>query len=214
MAVPTSVIADFILAAKEHTAQFPLTLSDAMIAKFGRDPFRILCSCLISLRARDTITTPICLKFFEKVSTPEQLRVIPQEELERVFFSVGFYKTKAQVLREVSVALCERFGGSVPQTEAELLRLPGVGRKTANLVLSMAFEVPAICVDVHVHRLANALGWVATKTPEETELALQKMVPQDLWGEVNRQLVLLGQNGCLGKKKSGHVCPLLTIAKI
>ncbi len=214
MAVPTSVIADFILVAKEHTAQFPLTLSDAMIAKFGRDPFRILCSCLISLRARDTVTTPICLKFFEKVSTPEQLRATSQEELEKIFFSVGFYKTKARVLHEVAVALCENFDGKVPANEEELLTLPGVGRKTANLVLSMAFGVPAICVDVHVHRLANGLGWVMTKTPEETELALQKIVPRDLWGEVNRQLVLLGQNGCLGKKKSGHACPLLRIAKI
>lgn len=179
-----------------------------MIKKFGKDPFRILCSCLISLRARDSVTTPLCLDFFTRVSTPAQLRNLEPQELEKVFYSVGFYKTKAHVLKKVAGQLCDQFNGKVPSTIEELLMLYGVGRKTANLVLSMAFDEPAICVDVHVHRFANALGWVATKTPDETEYALQKLLPRELWVEINRQLVLVGQNGCMMQKKSGHECPL------
>jgi len=184
-----------------------------MVQKFGKDPFKMLCSCLISLRARDTVTTPLCLDFFSTVSTPAELRALPIESIEKAFFSVGFYKTKAQVLKRVAVELGEKFNDEVPASIEELLQLHGVGRKTANLVLSMAFDQPAICVDVHVHRIANVLEWVKTKTPEETEFALQKLVPQELWSQVNRQLVLVGQNGCLTKKKSGHECPLKELYK-
>ena len=208
MAPTSQIICDFLRVARVHTRQFSQTLSDAMIKKFGKDPFKILCSCLISLRARDTVTTPLCLDFFSRVSTPEQLRDLPAQEIEKAFYSVGFYKTKARVLQRVAAQLCDQFEGRVPSTVDELLLLHGVGRKTANLVVAMAFDRPAICVDVHVHRIANLLGWVKTKTPEETEFALQKLVPQELWSEINRQLVLAGQNGCMMQKKSGHECPL------
>lgn len=201
-------VSDFLRLSQQHTAGFQQTLSDAMVQRFGKDPFKILCSCLISLRARDTVTTPLCLDFFSWVSTPAQLRALPLSEIEKAFYSVGFYKTKAQVLKRVASELGEKFNDVVPATLDELLQLHGVGRKTANLVLVMAFDQPAICVDVHVHRIANMLGWVNTKTPEETEVALQKLVQQELWSQVNRQLVLVGQNGCVAKKKSGHECPL------
>ena len=209
MSTTSQIICDFIRVASVHTQHFPQTLSDAMINKFGKDPFRTLCSCLISLRARDSVTTPLCLEFFSRISTPEQLRNMPTQEIEKVFYSVGFYKTKARVLQQVAQQLCDQFNGRVPSTIDELLQLHGVGRKTANLVISMAFDQPAICVDIHVHRLANALGWVRTKTPDETEFALQKLVPQELWSQINRQFVLAGQNGCMMQKKSGHECPLM-----
>lgn len=190
----------FIEYLKVHTQGFPPPLSNAMIDRFGKNPFIILASCLISLRARDRVTTPICLDFFQHVQTPEQLLAVPLQDLEKTFFSVGFYKTKAATLRAVAQALIEKHGGIVPCDAASLMALPGVGLKTANLVLGLAFDIPAICVDVHVHKISNALGWVTTKTPEQTEAALRAFLPKDLWIDWNTQLVLIGQNGCLSRR--------------
>ncbi|MBM3894541.1 endonuclease III, partial [Candidatus Dependentiae bacterium] len=159
----------FFLYSKVHTAQFVPTMSDVMVNTFGKDPFVLLMSCLISLRAKDRVTTGICQKLFSDAPTLESLRELPRSDLEKRLFSVGFYKVKAQTLHNVCDFLIERFQGKVPLTMEELLVIPGVGRKTANLVLGMAFDQPSICVDVHVHRIANELGWVKTKTPEETE---------------------------------------------
>lgn len=196
----------FIGYLRVHTKDFPQTLSDVMVDRFGLNPFIILSACLISLRARDRVTTPICLKLFEKARTPAAILAVPLFDLEQMLFSVGFYKVKASVLHEVAQVLIERHGGLVPQDLKALKALPGVGLKTANLVLGLAFGVPAICVDVHVHRISNDLGWVQTTTPEQTEAALRQLLPQDLWIEWNRQLVLVGQNGCLSRKGCGYVC--------
>jgi endonuclease-3 len=198
----------FFVYAQSHTSQFPPTMSDVIVAEFGKDPFILLMSCLISLRAKDRVTTPICLELFRVASTPGKLLEIPKTELEKRLFSVGFYRAKAQTLQSVSQELLDRFGGVVPWSIEELLSLPGVGRKTANLVVGMAFDEPAICVDVHVHRIANRFGWVQTVTSEETEIALQKIIPKELWIECNRQLVLIGQNGCLSAKGCGRKCEI------
>lgn len=200
---------EFVAYLKEHTLQFQPTMSDAMIARFGKDSFILLSSCLISLRARDRVTTPICLDLFSRVSTPQQLVDLPLLELEKTLFSVGFYKVKALTLKIVANELIRKHTGQVPWSMAALLSLPGVGRKTANLVLGMAFDVPAICVDVHVHRISNQLGWVTTATPEETESSLQRVLPKDLWIEWNRQMVLVGQNGCARPGGCGRACLVL-----
>ena len=149
------------------------------------------------------------IRFFKKIQTPEQLLAFPIQDLEKTFFSVGFYKKKAQVLREVASFLIEHHSGLVPNNLADLRAIPGVGLKTANLVLGLAFGLPAICVDVHVHKICNQLGWVATDNPDQTEHALCQILPQDLWIEWNRQLVLVGQNGCLSSKGCGKECKVL-----
>lgn len=146
--------------------------------KYNHDPFVILISCLLSLRARDTVTLPIALELFSIARTPRELLQIPEKQLQKLLYPIGFYRQKTRLLRSVSKELIERFAGSVPSNEHDLLSLKGVGPKTANLVLGLAFQIPALCVDTHVHRLSNQLGLVTTKTPEQTERELKKIVPK------------------------------------
>lgn len=164
--------------------------------EYNHDPFIILVGCLLSLRTRDTVTYKVCKNLFIRAWTPEQFLAIPIHELQRIIHPVNFYLTKARTLRAVSHEILVRFGGVVPSDEDALLSLPGVGRKTANLVRAEAFGIPALGVDTHVHRLANQLGLVSTKTPEATEYALKKIVPRDRWIETHRLLVMCGQNRC------------------
>lgn len=165
--------------------------------EFGQKPFLILISCLLSLRARDTVTLPICKQLFTRATTPQQLLAIPISELESLLYPLGFYKKKSQLLHDVSSYLIKHFNSEVPATLEELLSIKGVGRKTANLVLGEGFGIPALCVDTHVHRISNRLGLVQTKTPYETELALQKILPPQYWIEYNTLLVMWGQNICV-----------------
>ena len=204
---------------KEATAGLRPTLTASLIKDFGRDPYIILISCLLSLRARDTMTYPVSKALFARAKTPQELLQIDQKELEELFYPLGFYRVKAQRVKEVSQELIKRFGGNVPQTEEELLTIKGIGRKTANLVLGAAFEKPAICVDTHVHRLANRLGWVETKTPAQTEVALKHVVPKEYWLQVNNYLVLWGQNICVpisplcSRCVLNPLCPKVGVAK-
>ncbi|HSW74198.1 MAG TPA: endonuclease III [Candidatus Limnocylindria bacterium] len=170
--------------------------SNQIVARYGRDPFLVLISCLLSLRTKDTVSLPASLNLFERARTPQELLKLPLQTIEKIIYKTGFYRAKARTLHKVSAQLIHDFGGTVPQTEAELLSLPGVGRKTANLVLGVAFQIPAICVDTHVHRISNRLGLVTTTTPEQTEIALKKLLPPDYWTEYNRLLVMWGQNIC------------------
>jgi endonuclease-3 len=165
-------------------------------AAYGKDPFLILVSCLLSLRTKDTISLPVSLRLFQLAKTPQELLAIPLAKLEKLIHPVGFYHRKARQLKTMSADLIQRFDGQVPATEQELLSLPGVGRKTANLVLGEAFGIPALCVDTHVHRVSNRLGLVKTKTPEETEFALQKVIPKKNWIEFNPLIVIWGQRIC------------------
>ncbi len=164
---------------------------------FGKDPFIVLIACLLSLRARDTVTYGVCITLFERARSPEELVKIPISELEHMLHTLGFYRKKARTIVSVSNELIMRFNSSVPYTEEELLSIKGVGRKTANLVRGEAFGIPAICVDTHVHQVANRLGWVATKNAEQTERALMKLVPEEYWISLNYLLVIWGQNICV-----------------
>lgn len=190
------------------TKEMPEPASAQIVKKYGRDPYLILISCLLSLRAKDTASLPASLKLFELARTPEALLALPISEIEKCIYSVGFYRQKARTLHEVSAQLLAEFDGIVPGTEQGLLRLKGVGRKTANLVLSMGFAIPAICVDIHVHRISNRLGLVSTKTPEETERALQELLPKEHWSEFNHLLVMWGQNVCGPVSPKCSECPL------
>lgn len=179
-----------------------------VIDHYGRDPFFILVSCLLSLRTKDTISLPVSLELFQIVKNFNDLATMPRVKLEKIIYSTGFYRQKAKQLQAVARDILLNHGGVVPNTREALLALPGVGLKTANLVLSEAFGIPALCVDTHVHRISNRLGLIATHTPEETEQALQKVLPKKYWSEWNRLLVLFGQSICTPQSPHCSTCPL------
>ncbi|MBU1008345.1 endonuclease III [Candidatus Dependentiae bacterium] len=181
---------------RHETKQYPPPLIDIIIQEYGKMPFLILISCLLSLRAKDVVTIHVCRTLFKKAQTPQELLAIPRAKLEKIIFKSGFYKNKSKVLHEVSTTIHEKYGDTVPRSLDRLLKIRGVGRKTANLVLGLAYNIPAICVDTHVHRISNRLGLVATRTPEATERALEKILPKKHWIEWNTLLVIWGQNKC------------------
>jgi endonuclease-3 len=174
----------------------------------ARDPFRILVGCLLSLRTRDETTGPASERLFALADTPAAMLDLERRRIERAIFPVGFYRTKARVLHRVSRELIERFGGQVPADLDALLTLHGVGRKTANLVVTFAFGLPGICVDTHVHRITNRLGFVRTASPERTEWALRAKLPRGHWIELNDLLVAFGQNLCQPLSPRCSACPV------
>ncbi|TKJ42659.1 endonuclease III [candidate division TA06 bacterium B3_TA06] len=159
-------------------------------------PFMVLVGVLLSSRTKDDTTGPAVDRLFEQASTPEKIASLPEKRIEELIFPVGFYHTKARHLKKTARMLVSEFNGDVPQTIQELLSLPGIGRKSANLILAVAFGIPAICVDTHVHRITNRLGYVKTKDPYQTETALREKLPKRYWIEINRLLVIYGQNVC------------------
>jgi endonuclease-3 len=174
----------------------------------GRDPFRILIGCLLSLRTRDETTGPAAARLFALADTPAAMLAVPRARIARVIYPVGFYRTKARVIHAVCRELVDRFGGQVPANLDELLTLPGVGRKTANLVVTFAFQLPGICVDTHVHRISNRLGFVRTATAEQTEWALRAKLPRRHWIALNDLLVAFGQNLCHPTSPRCSACPV------
>lgn len=178
------------------------------VAQRGRDPFRVLVSCLISLRTKDEVTDAASKRLFARAASPKAMLKLSTREIEKLIFPAGFYRTKARTLRELAQKLIDEHNGRVPDSLEELLKLKGVGRKTANLVITMAFNQPGICVDIHVHRISNRLGWVQTKTPEQTEMALRDTLPMRYWIDLNDQLVTFGQNLCQPVSPWCSKCPL------
>jgi endonuclease-3 len=163
----------------------------------AEDPFQILIATLLSARTQDATTHAASTRLFSVARTPETMAALPVREIERLIYPVSFYRNKAEYVSACCRMLVDRFGGQVPQTMEELVTLPGVGRKTANLVLILAFQSRKnICVDTHVHRISNRLGWVKTALPEETEQALYKATEQRWWPYINLYLVTWGQNIC------------------
>ncbi|MCB0077680.1 MAG: endonuclease III [Anaerolineales bacterium] len=182
-------------------------LVDAMAAS-GDDPYRILIATLLSLRTRDEITALVSDALFARAATPHAILALPVEELREIIRPVGFYNNKTDSIREVSRLLLEQHEGRVPDELDELLRLPGVGRKTANLVVTAGYGKPGICVDTHVHRISNRFGFVETKNPDKTEMALREKLPPDLWMEINMLLVSLGQTICHPTSPKCSICPV------
>lgn len=178
------------------------------VAQRSRDPFRVLVSCIISLRTKDEVTDMASKRLFARATSPRAMLKLSAREIEKLIFPAGFYRTKARTLRELAQRLIDEHNGRVPDALEELLKLKGVGRKTANLVLTMAFNQPGICVDIHVHRISNRLGWAQTKTPAQTETALREILPRRYWIELNDQLVTFGQNICRPVSPWCSKCPL------
>ncbi|MGL4367046.1 MAG: endonuclease III domain-containing protein [Brevinemataceae bacterium] len=166
------------------------------MSKVGDGAFKILISTILSLRTKDEVTGPASQRLFSQAYTPEQILELSLNDIETLIYPVGFYKNKARQIKKICAILVDKYCSQVPDDLDLLLELPGVGRKTANLVLSVAFNIPAVCVDIHVHRISNRLGFCDTKTPEQTEFYIRSHISQNLWTRFNRILVALGQVVC------------------
>jgi len=169
---------------------------EQFIDAHGRDPFRILVGCILSLRTKDEVSYPAAARLFARARSPRGILRLPEPVIARLIYPVGFYRRKAAQLRELSRRLLDDFGGQVPDRIDALLELPGVGRKTANLVVTLGFGRPGICVDTHVHRITNRLGWVTTRHPHDTERELRRILPRRYWIPINEILVRHGQAVC------------------
>lgn len=174
----------------------------------GKAPFKTLISCLLSLRTQDQNTAKVAASLFKVADTPEKIVKLSTRRLETLIYSSGYYKNKAKSLKHVSKVLLEKYNGKVPSTREELLSIKGIGPKTANIVLCFAYGKNVIPVDTHVHRIPNRLGLVKTKTPEQTEVELMKVVPKKYWKEVNTSFVLFGRTICLPISPKCSICPL------
>jgi endonuclease III len=179
-----------------------------LVAVQSGDPFMVLLGTILSARTKDACTAAACERLFRKVRSPVELTKISQQELEQTIYPVGFYRDKARHLKQLPAVLQSEFGGTLPDNVEELCKLPGVGRKTANLVVALGFNKPAICVDVHVHRICNRLGLLATQRPFDTEMALRRLLPRRYWITWNSYLVSLGQTRCKPRKANCDGCPL------
>ncbi len=166
------------------------------MASRERDPFKVLISCLLSLRTQDKTTEEASKRLFQIATTPEALSKLPVEKIQNAIYPVGFYRVKAERVRDISREIVEQYDGKVPNTIEGLLELKGVGRKTANLVVTVGYDKDGICVDTHVHRITNRWGLIKTKNPHETEFALRDLLPTRYWKELNGNLVAFGQGIC------------------
>ncbi|VAX34192.1 Endonuclease III [hydrothermal vent metagenome] len=161
-----------------------------------KDPFKVLISCILSLRTQDRTTGEASRRLFALASTPEAMASLSEDDIRKAIYPVGFYKVKAGRIKALSETLVRKYNGRVPDNIDELLKLKGVGRKTANLVVTLAYNRPGICVDTHVHRITNRWGYVRTKIPGETEFVLRGKLPGQYWKEINGLLVAFGQGIC------------------
>jgi len=172
------------------------------------DPYKLLVSCLLSLRTKDETTYPAAKRLFQLAGTPYEMLELDPKKIEETIYPVGFYHNKTQTILSISKVLIDQYDGKVPSDLDELLKLKGVGRKTANLVLARGFKIPAICVDTHVHRISNRLGYVSSKNPTETEMALRKKLPKQWWFTINTVLVRHGQETCKPVGARCFECPI------
>lgn len=185
----------------------------AIAIELTRDPWSVLVSTILSLRTKDAVTLETSRRLLSHAPTPVALLDLSEEEVARLAYPAGFYKTKAHSLRLIAGILMEKYDGRVPADQAALMELPGVGLKTANLVLQEAFDLDAICVDIHVHRISNRLGWITTKTPDESEAALRATLPLVYWKTINALFVSFGQRVCAPVSPRCSICPVAAHCK-
>ena len=179
------------------------------LAREKRSPFVILISTLLSLRTKDETTAAATARLFRQAATPAEMLALSPETIAEAIYPVGFYRNKSRTILAVSRELVDRYHSQVPDTLEQLLALPGVGRKTANLVLTLGFNKEGICVDTHVHRISNRLGYVSTKNPEQTEFALREKLPGKYWKDYNTLLVAFGRRICRPVSPFCSICPIL-----
>jgi endonuclease III len=181
-----------------------------VVARESRDPFKILIACLLSLRTRDSTTAEASQRLFALAPDPARMRRLTRKRIEKAIYPVGFYRVKAGQIQEICRRLLDDHGGRVPDSIEELVTFPGVGRKTANLVVTVGYGRPGICVDIHVHRISNRWGYVKTDKPDETEQALRRKLPAQYWISYNDLLVPFGQNVCQPVSPFCSRCKLTT----
>jgi len=192
---------------QEYTTWNPPVVTE--MAGFSRDPYLVLIACLLSLRTKDETTGPAARRLFARADIPETMVNLSIGEIKKYIYPVGFYKTKARTILDVSQRIIDEYGGSVPDDIEELLTFKGVGRKTANLVITLGFRKPGICVDTHVHRISNRWGYVDTKKPDDTEMALREKLPKRFWIGYNDLLVAFGQTLCHPTSPKCSECPVV-----
>lgn len=197
---------------EEHFYSVKTPIVDLIQAK-TKDPFRVLVATILSARTKDESTAKVVNELFTIVKKADDLDKLSPAELDRIIYTTGFHNAKTKHLKELPRVLREEFGGEVPSEIDDLLKLPGVGRKTANLVRAVAFSLPAICVDIHVHRICNRWGYIKTKTPLESEMALRAKLPTQYWLKINSYVVAFGQNLCKPRKPSCDRCPIYDYCK-
>jgi endonuclease-3 len=200
---PEAIIATL----REHIKDSPIP-SVSAVAERRPDPFHILVSTMISLRTKDEVTSAASERLLSRAPTAHKLTRLGQKQIADLIYPAGFYNTKARNLKTMAKELVSQYEGRVPQGMEELLELPGVGRKTANLVRNLGYGLDGICVDTHVHRISNRLGWVQTKTPEQTESALERVLPRRYWIPINELLVRFGQTVCTPVSPFCSRCPI------
>ena len=196
---------------KKETTKWTIPVVGVIAERAGDRPFETLISTVLSLRTKDKVTAEASRRLLSRASTPETIASLPPEEIEQLIYPVGFYRTKARNLVEICRQLQSDYAGKVPRSLVELLTLPGVGRKTANLVLTVGYGDYGICVDTHVHRIFNIWGYVDTKTPKETEFALREKLPKKHWISCNDVLVAFGQNLCVPISPWCSRCPVANL---
>ena len=179
-------------ASSEETSPSVSTVAE----HYRRDPWAVLVSTIISLRTKDEVTIVASRRLLEKAGSPAELIALKEEDIQKLIYPAGFYRNKTASLKKIAGILLDQYNGCVPSSMEALLTLPGVGRKTANLVLTEAFDLDGLCVDIHVHRISNRCGWLSSKTPDETELILRGILPVKYWKRINYLLVLYGQKLC------------------
>ena len=192
------------------TKSMPMPVVTEIKLVTNRDAYKILISTMLSLRTKDSTTRDASMRLFEKAGNPKDMLKLSEEEIAKLIYPVGFYRVKAKNILEVSQTIIDDYNGKVPDEIDELLKLRGVGRKVANLVVTEEFDKYGICVDTHVHRISNRFGYVSTKKPEQTEFALRKKLPKKYWRVYNDTLVIYGQNLC---KPINPLCNQCSVSK-
>ena len=193
------------------TKVFVEPAATTIVKQYGRDPFLVLISCILSLRTKDTVSLAASQRLFAHAQNPHSLLQLPTLTIEKLIYPTGFYRQKTKQIKALCAILIQKYQSYVPNNEKELLALPGVGPKTTALVLSEGFGIPAICVDTHVHRISNRLGLIKTKNVSETEQQLKQLLPKEYWSEYNKLMVMWGQNICVPISPKCSVCPLLPL---
>jgi len=192
---------------RRFTKNLPVPLVELTMIQ-TKDPFKVLITTILSARTKDSLTIKVVPELFKEIKNLNDLKKIKQEKLEKIIHPINFYKNKAKYLKKLPIVIEKEFGGKIPKTIDQLITLPGVGRKTANLVVSVAFDEPAICVDTHVHKIINRIGLIKTKNPLETEMKLRKLLPKTMWQETNKLLVAFGQYQCIPINPKCSTCPI------
>ncbi|MAG38537.1 endonuclease III [Candidatus Woesearchaeota archaeon] len=193
---------------KKETRKYKVPIVDLIKIKSG-SAFNVLLGTILSARTKDETTAVAAKKLFSKVKNFEDLKSLSVKEIEQLIYPVGFFRNKARYLKELPSAIKKEFNSVIPETVDELVKLPGVGRKTANLVVAVGFQKPAVCVDVHVNRIMNRFGYLKTKTPFETEMVLRKKLPIKYWEKINSMLVAFGQHLCTPVSPWCSRCPII-----